>query len=123
ALIKGRLTAELPNQLAAELLVQLAPRPSLGPTLFVLHEGRRYPVTQDEFLIGRDSATVHLAIEDGMVSRHHAAVIRRNGKHYIKDLGSTQGITYKGMQIDNKRIDEGDVFEIGGHQLRFTFEA
>jgi len=25
------------------------------------------------------------------------------------------------MLIDNKRIDEGDVFEIGGHELRFTY--
>lgn len=121
-LIKGRLTGELPGQVAAQLVVQLAPRPPLEPTLFVLHEGRRYPVTQDEFLIGRESATVHLAIKDGLVSRHHAAVIRRNGAYYLKDLGSTHGITYKGMRIDNKRIDEGDTFQIGDHELRFTFE-
>lgn len=31
---------------------------------------------------------------------------------------STSGI-YMGMQIDNKRLDEGDVF----HQLRFTYRA
>jgi hypothetical protein len=51
-----------------------------------------------------------LAIKDGNISRKHAAVIRRNGTFYIKDLGSTNGIDYKGMRIDNKRIDEGDVF-------------
>jgi len=61
--------------------------------------------------------------DDGMVSRRHAAVLRRHGVHYLKDLGSTHGITYKGMRIDNKRIDEGDVFQIGDHELRFTYRS
>src|SRR5207248_844944 len=46
---------------------------------------------------------------------------RRNGMFYIKDLGSTNGIDYKGMRIDNKRIDEGDVFHICDYELRFTY--
>jgi pSer/pThr/pTyr-binding forkhead associated (FHA) protein len=101
--------------------MRLTPK-RVAPTLFVVHDGRRYAITQDEFLIGRSRATVHLTIRDGLVSRHHAAVIRRNGVHYLKDLGSVHGITYKGMRIDNKRIDEGDVFQIGDHELAFTFQ-
>jgi hypothetical protein len=27
------------------------------------------------------------------------------------------------MRIDNKRIDEGDVFQIGDHELRFTYRS
>jgi hypothetical protein len=120
----GQLDAEL--DVAARLATRIASglgvvRPA-GPTLFVVHAGRWYPVTQTTFLIGRDRETVHLAIKDGIVSRHHAAVIQQGGAYYIKDLGSTHGITYKGMQIDNKRIDEGDVFQIGEHELRFTFQ-
>ena len=56
------------------------------------------------------------------MSRKHAAVILRDGNYYLKDLGSTHGILYKGMQIDNKRIDEGDVFQIGDSEIRFTFK-
>lgn len=93
------------------------------PALFLVHEGRRYPILGDEFVIGRDRAVVDLAIKDGMVSRRHAAVTRRSGAYYIKDLGSVLGIIYKGMHIDYKRIEEGDVFEIGGHEIRFTFRA
>ncbi len=96
---------------------------SAAPMLFVILDGRRIPITRDEFLIGRNSRDAHLAIKDGMVSRHHAAVICRGGAHYLKDLGSTHGIYYKGMQIDYKRIDEGDVFQIGEHSLRFTYEC
>jgi len=92
-----------------------------GPTLFLLYNGQRYPVTKDQFIIGRGSKTSDLPIKDGNISRKHAAVIRRNGTFYIKDLGSTNGIDYKGMRIDNKRIDEGDIFHICDYELRFTY--
>jgi len=94
-----------------------------GPTLFLLYNGQRYPVTKDQFIIGRGSKTSDLPIKDGNISRKHAAVIRRNGTFYIKDLGSTNGIDYKGMRIDNKRIDEGDVFHLCDYELRFTYRA
>lgn len=103
-----------------------APMPSMGsggPTLFLVYNGQRYPVTKDQFIIGRGSKTSDLPIKDGNISRKHAAVIRRNGTFYIKDLGSTNGIDYKGMRIDNKRIDEGDVFHLCDYELRFTYRA
>jgi hypothetical protein len=96
---------------------------SSGPTLFLIYNGQRYPVTKDQFIIGRGSKTSDLPIKDGNISRKHAAVIRRNGTFYIKDLGSTNGIDYKGMRIDNKRIDEGDVFHLCDYELRFTYRA
>lgn len=94
-----------------------------GPTLFLIYNGQRYPVTKDQFIIGRGSKTSDLAIKDGNISRKHAAVIRRNGTFYIKDLGSTNGIDYKGMRIDNKRIDEGDIFHLCDYELRFTYRT
>jgi hypothetical protein len=102
------------------------PMPPLGaggPTLFLIYNGQRYAVTKDQFIIGRGSKTSDLPIKDGNISRKHAAVIRRNGTFYIKDLGSTNGIDYKGMRIDNKRIDEGDVFHLCDYELRFTYRA
>jgi hypothetical protein len=102
-----------------------APMPPMGasPTLFLIYNGQRYPVTKDQFIIGRGSKTSDLPIKDGNISRKHAAVIRRNGTFYIKDLGSTNGIDYKGMRIDNKRIDEGDVFHLCDYELRFTYRV
>jgi ribosomal protein L24 len=119
--IKGRIAAEPWQQLAQRLVVELAVPRAPVRALFVIHDGRRHPITQSEFVIGRHRETVHLAIKDGLVSRHHAAVIRRDGAFYIKDLESAHGIHYKGMRIDNKRIDEGDVIRIGDHELLFTF--
>ena len=99
------------------------PLAGAGPTLFLVYNGQRYPVTKDQFIIGRGSKTSDLPIKDGNISRKHAAVIRRNGTFYIKDLGSTNGIDYKGMRIDNKRIDEGDVFHLCDYELRFTYRT
>lgn len=114
--------------MAAPIPAMPAPNPmpqmgSAGPTLFLIYNGQRYPVTKDQFIIGRGSKTSDLPIKDGNISRKHAAVIRRNGTFYIKDLGSTNGIDYKGMRIDNKRIDEGDVFHLCDYELRFTYRA
>jgi hypothetical protein len=92
-----------------------------GPTLFLMFNNQRIPIEKDQFIIGRGSKSSDLAIKDGNISRKHAAVIRRNGMFYIKDLGSTNGIDYKGMRIDNKRIDEGDIFHICDYELRFTY--
>ena len=98
----------------------------LGPTvapadLFVVHTGRHHQVKRPRFVIGRDPRAVDLVIDDGHVSPEHAAVIYRGDAYYIEDLGSTHGVTYRGMRIGNKRIDEGDVFEIGAQELRFTY--
>jgi len=97
------------------------PMAAQGPTLYLVFNNQRIPIDKDQFIIGRGSKTSDLAIKDGNISRKHAAVIRRNGMFYIKDLGSTNGIDYKGMRIDNKRIDEGDVFHICDYELRFTY--
>jgi FHA domain-containing protein len=97
-----------------------AAAPSTG-TLFLVFNSQKIPIEKDQFIIGRGSKTSDLAIKDGNISRKHAAVIRRNGTFYIKDLGSTNGIDYKGMRIDNKRIDEGDVFHLCDYELRFTY--
>lgn len=91
------------------------------PTLYMIFNQQRYPIQKDQFIIGRGSKTSDLPIKDGNISRKHAAIIRRNGTYYIKDLGSTNGIDYKGMRIDNKRIDEGDVFHLCDYELRFTY--
>jgi hypothetical protein len=93
------------------------------PALFLIHDGQRYPVTANPLVIGSGPGIAGLAIGDAALAPRHAAVIRRNGTYYLKDLGSTDGIHYKGMQIDNKRIDDGDVFQIGGHEIRFTYRT
>ena len=95
-------------------------RPSI-PALVLIFNNQRILIEQDQFIIGRSTKTSNLAIKDGNISRKHAAIIRRQGAYYIKDLGSTNGVDFRGMRIDNKRIDEGDAFHICDYELRFTY--
>jgi hypothetical protein len=103
--------------------VEPMPAAAGNPTLFLIFNNQKIPIEKDQFIIGRGSKTSDLAIKDGNISRKHAAVIRRNGTYYIKDLGSTNGIDYKGTRIDNKRIDEGDIFHLCDYELTFTYRT
>jgi len=91
------------------------------PPLFVIFNGQKIPVNKAEFVIGRGSKTADLPIKDGNISRRHAAVVFDNGRFFVKDLGSTNGIEFAGQRIDNKQIEEGDVFQICDYELRFTY--
>lgn len=91
--------------------------------LFVVHAGRRHRIKRPRFVIGRDRRAADLVIKDDLVSRKHAAVVYRGDAYYLEDLSSANGVTYGGMRIDEKRIDEGDVFHIGAYELRFTYRA
>ena len=107
-----------PGSLSQELPMEEA---SAAPPVYLVFQNQKYLVDKEQFIIGRGSKSSDLPIRDGNISRKHAAVIRRNGAYYIKDLGSTNGIDYNGVRIDNKRIEEGDVFTICDYELRFTF--
>ncbi len=106
-------------QVAFDAEPAVAPAP---PPLYLVFDNQKYRIDKDQFIIGRGSKSSDLPIKDGNISRKHAAVIRRNGTYFIKDLGSTNGIDFKGMRIDNKRIEEGDVFHLCDYELRFTFK-
>ncbi len=93
------------------------------PRLTIIFQGRKIPITAQSFVIGRGSKSSDLAIKDPNISRRHAEVILHNGLYYIRDLGSTNGIEYKGKNVDSKRIDEGDVFTICGYDLHFTYSV
>ncbi|HEU4734485.1 MAG TPA: FHA domain-containing protein [Kofleriaceae bacterium] len=98
---------------------------AVAPVLFLIHDGRRHPITASRLTIGRarTGLTASFVLRDPSISKRHAELVRRGGVYYIKDAGSTTGIYFKGMRIDNKRIDEGDVFQLGEHELRFTYRA
>ncbi len=93
------------------------------PTLTLIFQGNKIPIQGGQFIIGRGAKASDLAIKDANISRKHAAVIYHNGAYYLKDLGSTNGIEYKGQQVDSKRIDEGDVFSICGYEMHFTYNV
>ncbi len=89
--------------------------------LYLTFHNNRYTIDKDKFVIGRGSQQTDLTIRDGNISRKHCAVIYHNGSYYIKDLGSTNGIEYRGNRIESKKVEEGDVFYLCDYELRFSY--
>jgi neural Wiskott-Aldrich syndrome protein len=92
------------------------------PPLYLIFGNQKFIVDKDQFIVGRGAKSSDLPIRDGNISRKHAAVVRRGGAYYIKDLGSTNGIDFNGERIEARKIEEGDVYSICDYQLKFTFK-
>ena len=133
----GRATLPRPSGGAGRLPPPGGPRPvapgkpppsqAAGPKenrpLYVMFEGNWYTVDQEQFVIGRGSKFSDLPIKDANISRRHCAVVRRNGDYFIKDLGSTNGIEFAGQRVDDHLVEEGNVYYLCDHELRFTFDT
>ncbi len=101
---------------------QQGPMPgAAGPTLAAFYGGQRFVVNKDRFIIGRGKQSSDLTIKDPNVSRQHAMVEFLNGQYYMVDMGSTNGVEYNGQRIQRKVVNEGDVFRVCDHELRFSF--
>ena len=100
-----------------------APAAPAAVQLFVRYDGNVVPITKDHFIIGRGAKEADLVIRDQNVSRRHAQVVFHQGQYFIQDLGSTNGIEFRGARVDTKRIDEGDVFVMCEHQISFSYRA
>ncbi len=91
--------------------------------LYLYFNGQRYLIDPTEdFIIGRGRTGCHLTIKDSNISRRHAAIAYRNGSYYLQDLGSVNGIDFRGQNLDHKRIEEGDDFKLCDFELRFSFQ-
>ncbi len=121
-MLDGPVTPPPHPHAAGQLAYEGVPSGAAPPPVYLVFDNQKYRIDKEQFIIGRGSKSSDLPIKDGNISRKHAAVIRRNGTYFIKDLGSTNGIDFKGMRIDNKRIEEGDVFHLCDYELRFTFK-
>jgi hypothetical protein len=122
SMLDGPATPPPHPHVAGQIPFDGLPAAAAPAPLYLVFDNQKYRIDKDQFIIGRGSKSSDLPIKDGNISRKHAAVIRRNGTYFIKDLGSTNGIDFKGMRIDNKRIEEGDVFHLCDYELRFTFK-
>jgi hypothetical protein len=119
--VMPRLTGSSPALATAHSPPEPAASQSAAPPLYLIFQNQRYLIDKEQFIIGRGAKTSDLPIRDGNISRKHAAVIRKNGGYFIKDLGSTNGIDFNGTRVDNRRIEEGDIYSLCDYQLRFTF--
>jgi predicted component of type VI protein secretion system len=84
-----------------------------------VHQGKAIPIVTPQFLIGRDP-DCQLRPASQAVSKQHCAVLLRDGKVYVKDLGSTNGTQLNDDTLKNeeREVRPNDSLKVG--PLDFT---
>ena len=90
---------------------------------YMVEDGGGYPITHWENVVGR-SKSADLNVPLSTISGNHALLVRRDeNKWMFKDLGSKNGSTINGHELDpSKRylIGPGDMIEMGGVRSTIT---
>ncbi len=60
-----------------------------------------------------------LKLPDPRASRYHAEIERAPEGYILRDLGSTNGTMVRGRRVMERLLEDGDILEIGGTQMRF----
>ena len=82
-----------------------------GVALLRIHEPRgderKVPLHGEGYRIGRDPG-MEICIDHGAVSRQHA-LLQRRGRHWLlQDLGSTNGLWWRGRRVRELELQDGD---------------
>ncbi|HEX8823690.1 MAG TPA: GGDEF domain-containing protein [Archangium sp.] len=85
-----------------------------GPEL-----GKKYTLQEHEFTIGREEGN-HIVVDLDNVSRRHAMIIHRQGRMFVKDLGSTNGTYLNDAEVTQETpLRSGDLIKVGGSIFKF----
>ena len=89
---------------------------------FVIDTGRdrlEFPLLEGTATIGRD-ATCDVQLDHPKVSRRHVECVAQGGELTIRDLSSKNGTYVNDAQIQEVKLNHGDVIKVGGEvQLLF----
>lgn len=106
-------------QMTQEMAIPTVPRAPAAEEGFALTlEGRQCLLDKNSMTLGR-SLDNDIVVEDAGVSRHHAQIQRRFGKHLLRDLGSSNGTWVNGQPITQCVLRDGDVISLGGVEMVF----
>ncbi len=95
----------------------VAPRAAC-PMLLQIDTQRRYEIGE-RLSIGRGSDS-DVQLEDAMVSRNHAEIVRQpDGNYRVRDLGSRRGTYVGARKVEEAVLRDGDELLIGPTRLRF----
>lgn len=81
-------------------------------------EEQVYQIESDETVVGRRS-DADIVLNDLYVSRHHARIVRKNGKYQLVDLNSTHGTFINGQRVEEHPLRDGDQVRLGRKELLF----
>lgn len=81
--------------------------------------GREFELDKPAMIIGRTEEN-DICINHRSISRHHAKIVRENGRHAIVDLQSSNGVRVNGEEYGKVELRRADVVDLGHVRLRFV---
>ena len=96
--------------------------PSSRPSVFwlVRQDGIEVLLNSELVTLGRSQENT-IVLADTQASRHHAALILKNGEYIIEDKNTSNGTFVNGRRVQNYLLEAGDKIKIGGTE--FTFHS
>jgi chromosome segregation ATPase len=74
-----------------------------------------------ELIVGRAKSCA-IRTKESTVSREHARITWDKGIVHLVDLGSSNGTFFKTEKIEERYLDDGDVFHCGSFRVRFELD-
>jgi hypothetical protein len=119
--------AELPVAEPAQTMIYRTPEPDVPDApppeprreaISLTVAGERHEVTKPTVVLGR-SREADVRVADLNVSRRHAELRQEGTAYWIVDLGSTNGLSVNGKQVERKRLRDGDRITLGSTEVVF----
>jgi len=107
---------------AAVAQPQVQPEPAGFARLVVLSAnfaGREFELRQPAMIIGRTDEN-DVVINHRSISRHHAKIVRENGRYAVVDLQSSNGVRVNGEEYGKVELRRGDMIDLGHVRMRFV---
>lgn len=80
--------------------------------------GKILPIEKDRVTLGRKDCDI--VLDDPEISRRQAAIVIDGPNVLLEDLGSTNGTYIEGLRIEKANLENGSLFRMGTHQLKFV---
>ncbi len=82
------------------------------------HRGEHWGLGAEPVSLGR-GPDQHIQLQDPSVSRYHAVIRLTQGKHWIEDSHSTNGLRVNGNLVKKALLEDGDLLQLGNTRLQF----
>jgi pSer/pThr/pTyr-binding forkhead associated (FHA) protein len=83
---------------------------------------RTFALSSQGVTLGR-SAQVDLRLDDPDVSRQHATIRHEEGRYFLQDAGSRNGVIVQGKRLEGEvELQEGAAFDVGPFSLAFHLD-
>ena len=91
-----------------------SPRTSHPTVVLVSPGGKQVRLSKPATVIGRHQ-DCDLVVKGSEISKHHCRIVLALDEVVVEDLGSVNGTSVNGKQVERSRLKDGDELDVGGH--------